>query len=201
MKSFLIYCLLAALLLSQVAFAQADDSPDQQLKQLESKLEENQLKRAENLKEIAAYQSDIAQVLEQKLMLDYIIYQTEIDILEQEVDLQLVRRELAQAKADLQQHFEDFGERLRVIYLRSEGDAKLKALLTSQNFSEFLGRMMYIDAIVDEDQRIVLLLKEKQAEIKQLEAAEEAKLDELAGLMELLADDRRRPGSLDHTDQ
>jgi len=191
MKSFLIYCLLAALLLSQVAFAQADDSPDQQLKQLESKLEENQLKRAENLKEIAAYQSDIAQVLEQKLMLDYIIYQTEIDILEQEVDLQLVRRELAQAKADLQQHFEDFGERLRVIYLRSEGDAKLKALLTSQNFSEFLGRMMYIDAIVDEDQRIVLLLKEKQAEIKQLEAAEEAKLDELAGLMELLADDRR----------
>lgn len=193
MKSFLLGCLVLALVMAQVAFAEeVETATEQNLIEIESKIDENQNKREENLKALKANQADIAEIMSQKLTLEFIIYQTEIDILEQEADLQLVQRDLAKAKADLEQHFKDFGERLRVIYLRPEEDVKLKVLLTSKNFSEFLGRMMYVDAIIEEDQRIITLLKDKQAQIKQLEEAEAAKLAQLTDLMELLDQDHQK---------
>ncbi|HHT21555.1 MAG TPA: peptidoglycan DD-metalloendopeptidase family protein [Tissierellia bacterium] len=192
MKKLLILLLVCLTLVSSLspAFASIEEQ-QQRLKHIEQEKLQKQADINVTDEEMKLNQAGIEEVLIERNRLQKQMEQTGEDIRQQTAELELVQEQLDQAKADVQRRQGEFGERMRVMYINQEQNDVLPLFLKSQSVEEFLTKLDFIKAIVDEDKRIILELKDAQQKVEELEAQIQSRLSELEELQASLEEDRQ----------
>lgn len=186
----LIICLIVQL--GAISFAREQmPASDKKLRDIEVQLEKTEAELEQAKDDLSDTQVSIEEVVLQKLALEYTIEQNERQILTQEAYIEKAQRDIEQAKAEVASYLEEFGERLRAIYLQPQEDRKLAFLLTSKSVDDFFDRWDFVQTVVDEDKRMVQILKEKQARVVMLENEQQIRLEELVHMKHLLDADRQ----------
>ena len=191
MKKFGSLLLVLAILFTATvpSFATIEEQ-EERLENLEQQKESKQRDIEATSTEISLTQSSIEEVIGEKNRLEEQIRQTDQDIVEKKEDIAKVQAELKEARAEVLAQQEDFGGRLRVMYLNKDSESFLSLLLKSRSIEDFLTKIDFMKSIADEDQRVLDELKEKQVAIEKLEVIEKENLADLEVLQESLEADK-----------
>lgn len=191
MKKFGSLLLVLAILFTATvpSFATIEEQ-EERLENLEQQKESKQKDIDATSTEISLTQSSIEEVIGEKNRLEEQIKQTDQDIVEKKEDIAKVQAELKEARAEVLAQQEDFGGRLRVMYLNKDSESFLSLLLKSRSIEDFLTKIDFMKSIADEDQRVLDDLKEKQVAIEKLEVIEKENLADLEVLQESLEADK-----------
>lgn len=189
-KTIALLCILA-LICTAVPYASASISDEQ--KKLEKVNEEIDQKKEEidaTKAQAGKIQDSIENVLAKQRQLEANIKQNKNDIAIKEAELEAIRKQLDAAIAEVNQQQEQFSKRLRAMYLNNGDESSLALLLSSENVEDFLTKMTYLQAIADEDNRVLIELNEKQKKVEELQAIAEAALAKLNEMKVKLAEDQ-----------
>ncbi|HHT21509.1 MAG TPA: peptidoglycan DD-metalloendopeptidase family protein [Tissierellia bacterium] len=185
-----LFLVLALLLTAMVPSFATIEEQEQRLEDLENQRQLKQEDIDATSSEISLTQASIEEVIAEKNRLEEQIKQTDLDIIEKQEDIAKVQAELKEARAEVLAQQEDFGGRLRVMYLNKDSESFLSLLLKSRSIEDFLTKIDFMKSIADEDQRVLDDLKEKQVSIEKLEKVEQENLADLHIMQESLEKDK-----------
>jgi murein DD-endopeptidase MepM/ murein hydrolase activator NlpD len=97
--------------------------------------------------------------------------------------------ELALKQAELKQHIEDFGHRMRIMY-KSGQVSGLELVFSAANFTDLMNRIFFFNDIVREDRRQVGELQKERAAIEAMKADLEAKQTEQTRVVKQIQDQK-----------
>ncbi|NMB04305.1 MAG: peptidoglycan DD-metalloendopeptidase family protein [Tissierellia bacterium] len=191
MKRLISLFLIAALGLGLAlpAFATIEEQ-EQRLEELEEQQSQKQEEINLTADEVYLTQASIEEVLGTKQRLEEQIEQTNLDISNKKDDIEKVQKELKKARDEVVAQQDEFGGRLRIMYLNKDSENFLSLLLKSRSIEDFLTKIDFMKSIANEDQRVLDELKEKQVGIEKLEKEEQANLVELEDLQATLEADK-----------
>lgn len=182
-RRILIWILIAGMILPTIAtvisvsmraVSQSDiDRAKQQVKALQQKIE-----AAEN--DLKTLQSDQNSVIAQKKLIDDQInlYNEQIDLLEEtladlDTEMEACAAELAELQTSLDEKYETFKERVRIMY-EDGATSYLSVLLSADSMEDFLNRAELVSAIFSRDQKLMTEMndlidarEQKQTELEQ----------------------------------
>lgn len=182
-RRILIWILIAGMILPTIAtvisvsmraVSQSDiDRAKQQVKALQQKIE-----AAEN--DLKTLQSDQNSVIAQKKLIDDQInlYNEQIDLLEETLadlntEMEACAAELAELQTSLDEKYETFKERVRIMY-EDGATSYLSVLLSADSMEDFLNRAELVSAIFSRDQKLMTEMndlidarEQKQTELEQ----------------------------------
>lgn len=175
--------LILALFVSLVPQAHATiEEKEQELENVQQQIDEKNNQIIETDGQVALTQGSIEEVMANQQRLEAQIEQTEKDIAAKEEELEKIQDQLKVAQAEIAKQQDEYGGRLRVIYLNQDNENALSLLLKSKSIEDFLMKLQFMKSIVDEDKRVLEELNDKQRQIEELQIVEKANLAELGEL-------------------
>lgn len=134
----------------------------------------------DNIKaQIAVYQSQVDQLNAEIAQKDAEIAQKnqEIEVKNQEIEVK--NQEIDQKQADLDQSFEEFKDRVNVMYKRSRSSSSLGVLFGSESFTGFLTQAKVLQNISERDNAVMDYLNLQKAELENLKNQLQIARDEI----------------------
>lgn len=102
-------------------------------------------------------------------------------IAQTETDIKGAQNEVKKTEKEVEESKELLGKRLRAMY-KNGNNGYLSVILESENLSDFLSRVEWINRIVDFDKKMIQALEEKEQELIKKKETLEKKKDELVAL-------------------
>ena len=136
-----------------------------QLRQLVDR--ENQLKQ-----QIASFDNQLVTIAEQ-------IQQETAKLELIAIQIEITTRDLAVKRAQLKQHLDDYGQRMRQMYKSGQVDG-LELVLSAANFSDLLNRVFFFSDIIRDDRRQADNLRLEQIRVEGVKTELDAKRAEQA---------------------
>ena len=96
---------------------------------------------------------------------------------------------LAEKEAELKQHIEDFGHRMRIMY-KSGQVSGLELVFSAANFTDLMNRVFFFNDIVREDRRQVAELQKEREAVAAMKADLEAKQAQQAQVVKQIQDQK-----------
>ncbi len=119
--------------------------------------EDHQLKQ-----QIAGLDAQLATIAEQ-------IQQETAKLEHLSLQIEITTRDLAVKQAELKQHLDNYGQRMRLMYKSGQVDG-LQLILSAANFSDLLNRVFFFGDIIRDDRRQADQLRLEQVRIEALKA-------------------------------
>ena len=153
--------------------------------------------------QIVAAKTEIAQLLAQEralraqiAALDAQLRAVQIQIDQETAKLVELGQQVDQAKlqlaakeAELKQHIEDFGHRMRIMY-KSGQVSGLELVFSAANFTDLMNRVFFFNDIVREDRRQVAELQKEREAVAAMKADLEAKQAQQAQVVKQIQDQK-----------
>lgn len=189
-KTIALLCILS-LMLTAVPFAHATIRDEQKkLEEVNENIDQTKEEIDETKAQAGKIQDSIENVLAKERQLEAKIKKNKEDIALKEAELIEIQKQLQAAIAEVNAQQEQFAVRLRAMYLNNDDESSLALLLSSENVEDFLTKMTYMQAIVDEDKRVLEELNLKQKKVEELQIIAQESLNKLNALKEELAKDQ-----------
>ena len=184
--------LILALLIGTVpnAFATIEEK-EQELENVQQQIDAKNAEIEQAAHEVALTQGSIEEVMANQQRLEAQIQQTDEDIVAKKKDIERIQKELGVAKAEVTAQQNEYGDRLRVIYLNQDSENALSLLLKSKSIEDFLIKLQFMKTIVEEDKRVLEELNIKQRKIEEMQKIEAENLEELNTLQLALEQDKQ----------
>ena len=153
--------------------------------------------------QIVAAKTEIAQLLAQEralqtqiAALDAQLQAVQVQIEQETAKLEELTQEVDQAKlllaaaeAELKQHIDDFGHRMRIMY-KSGQVSGLELVFSAANFTDLMNRVFFFSDIVREDRRQVAELQKEREAVAAMKAGLEAKQAQQAQVVKQIQDQK-----------
>ncbi len=171
--------LLAITLFFSFSTVYADKSLEEKKKSTVNEMNEKKKEVNELESKVDAMQDEINKLDKQINEANSEISKVENKIAKVSEDIKKTQRELKEAENNLSNQEEDFGSRLRVMYMNGNV-GYLEVLLSAENMKDFLSRREMIQSIADQDVEMIEYMKEQ----KQIITEKEEELSEQKATIE-----------------